>query len=307
MSIERGPVLPTSYLGVADAPAVIVKVLGKSSIRIARETCNAANFGITPDHALQDAFAVVVLLRNSYGRTDLWLNGKPCAREHSAQGAVVAYPLVEQWRANMREPFDCLHITLPRAALDDIADEIGVQRIGTLRLPPSENTVDPVVVGLVTSLLPALDNAECASRLFIESVSLALSVHLCHRYGGMSVDTRALHGGLAPWQLKRAREMLLERMDGAITVAELAAACQVSRSHFARAFRLSTGLAPHQWLRKQRVQKAMQLLGQSQFSLTEIALLCGFVDQSHFTRVFKRDVGMNPGHYRRAFGRHSAK
>lgn len=302
MAKARSATVPNSYIGVADAPSIFVKVLNKSSIHIARETCNDPHFGITPEHPLQDAFAVYVLLRNSYNRTDLWLNGKPYRRGHSSQGAVVAYPLDQRWQANMREPFDCVHLNLPRSVLDDIADEIGVQRIGTLRLPPSENTLDPVVSGLITGLLPALENEACSSRLFIESVSLALCVHLCQRYGGMSIDSRVLRGGLAPWQLKHAQEMLLEKIDGDISVEELAIACHVSRSHFARAFKISTGLAPHQWLRKQRVEKAKHLLKYSRFTLAEIALICGFVDQSHLTRVFKRDAAVNPGEYRRAYG-----
>lgn len=301
MATARSQSNPDSYIGVANTPAISVKVLNKSSIRIARETCEVANFGITPEHSLQDAFAVYVMLRNSYSQADLWLNGKPYPRGHSSQGAVVAYALDQRWQANMREPFDCVHLDLSRSVLNDIADEIGVQRIGTLHLPPSENTLDPVVCGLVTSLLPALQNEACTSRLFIESVTLALCVHLCQRYGGMSVDSRALQGGLAPWQLKRAQEILLEKMDGEISLEELATACHVSRSHFARAFKISTGLAPHQWLRKRRVEKAMHLLKHSRLSLAEIALLCGFVDQSHLTRVFKHDVTVNPGHYRKAY------
>jgi AraC family transcriptional regulator len=300
---ESSQQVRTSYLGVSDAPTLFVRVLDKSTLYIARETCDAPNFGITPEHELQDAFAVYVLLRNSYGRTDLWLNGKRYPREHSAQGAVIAYPLDQRWRANMREPFDCIHLHLPRGVLDDIADEIGVQRIGTLHLPPSDNTFDPVVFGLVTSLLPALENVAHASSLFIQSVTLALAVHLCQRYGGMSVDARSTRGGLAPWQLKRAKDMLLEKIDGEISLEELAKACTVSRSHFARAFKMSVGQAPHQWLRRQRVEKAKQLLARADMSLFEIALLCGFTDQSHLGRVFKKDVTVTPGQYRQALGK----
>jgi AraC family transcriptional regulator len=73
----------------------------------------------------------------------------------------------------------------------------------------------------------------------------------------------------------------------------------LSTSYFARAFRTSTGLAPHQWLAHRRVEVAKYLLRQQRGSLREIALACGFSDQSHFTRVFTRIVGSSLGAWRR--------
>jgi transcriptional regulator GlxA family with amidase domain len=73
----------------------------------------------------------------------------------------------------------------------------------------------------------------------------------------------------------------------------------LSTSHFTRAFRASTGLAPFQWLAHRRVDTAKVLLRQRRVSLREIALACGFSDQSHFTRVFSRIVGTSPGTWQR--------
>lgn len=293
----------TAYTGVSDAPTVFVQVLNKSTLYITRERCGSPNFGLTPESELMDAFAIYIQLRNSFDGSDLWMNGKPTPRGQFAKGAVVAFPLDQRWRGNMREAFDVLHIHLPRTALNEVADEIGVQPIGTLRLPPSENTCDPVVYGLATSLLPALQNEARASTLFVESVALALSVHLCEQYGGMSINMRSVRGGLANWQQKRARELLLARLDGEVSLDELASACKLSRSHFARAFKMSMGMAPHQWLRLQRVEKAKSLLKNSGLSLLEIALSCGFVDNSHFSRVFTREVAVTPSLFRKTNGR----
>jgi len=293
----------TAYTGLSDAPTVFVQVLNKSTLFITRERCDSPNFGMTPESQQQDAFAIYIQLRNSFDGSDLWMNGKRTGRGQFARGSVVAFPLDQRWRGNMRKAFDILHVHLPRPALNDIADELGVQHIGTLRLPPSENTCDPVVYGLATSLLPALQKDAHASKLFVESVALALSVHLCERYGGMSVDTRSVKGGLANWQLKRAQELLLARLDGEVSLEELAGACRLSRSHFARAFKTSMGMPAHQWLRLQRVEKAKMLLTNSGLSLLEIALACGFVDSSHLSRVFSRDVTVTPSHFRKTNGR----
>ena len=73
-----------------------------------------------------------------------------------------------------------------------------------------------------------------------------------------------------------------------------ASVCGLSARHFARAFRQSTGLSPHRWLMQLRIERARELLAARDFSLTEIALACGFADQSHFRRVFTATTGMSP-------------
>ncbi|KAB0551267.1 helix-turn-helix transcriptional regulator [Pseudomonas argentinensis] len=101
-------------------------------------------------------------------------------------------------------------------------------------------------------------------------------------------------GKLAAWQEAIAKQLMLANLDAGISVAEVAEACALSRSHFTRKFKESTCLTPHVWLRQQRVDKAMALLRHSPLSLTQIAMECGFFDQAHFCRVFARSQGMSP-------------
>jgi AraC family transcriptional regulator len=115
----------------------------------------------------------------------------------------------------------------------------------------------------------------------------------------MKLVVRPLRGGLAPWQMKRAEEKLAANLEGNVSLADLAADCGVSVSHFARGFRQSIGLSPHQWLLRRRVDEAKRLMRNRTLSLAEIALTCGFVDQSHFTRVFTSRIGISPGAWRR--------
>lgn len=101
-------------------------------------------------------------------------------------------------------------------------------------------------------------------------------------------------GKLMPWQEAVAKRLMLDHLDAGISVAEVAEACAMSRSHFTRKFKESTCLSPHVWLRQQRVTKARDLLLRSSLSLTDIAMECGFFDQAHFCRVFAKSVGMSP-------------
>ncbi|WP_457831280.1 helix-turn-helix transcriptional regulator, partial [Staphylococcus aureus] len=80
-----------------------------------------------------------------------------------------------------------------------------------------------------------------------------------------------------------------------MTIAQVAQECRLTPSHFARAFRRSTGLAPHGYLMQLRLEEAKKLLLQPHLPLVDIALICGFGDQSHFTRVFGRLTGATPG------------
>jgi AraC family transcriptional regulator len=107
-------------------------------------------------------------------------------------------------------------------------------------------------------------------------------------------------GGLAAWQEKRAKDMLANSLDGSITIAEIASQCGLSASHFSRAFRQSTGVPPHNWLVKHRLNIAKDLLRNRALPLSNIAQQCGFADQSHFTRVFSHEMGTSPGMWRRA-------
>ena len=109
-----------------------------------------------------------------------------------------------------------------------------------------------------------------------------------------------VRGGLAPWQERRAKEILCANLDGRMPLNEVARECRLSVSHFSRAFRRSTGAAPHNWLLTRRVDLAKEKLRDDRLSLLDVALACGFADQSHLTRVFTRMVGVSPGAWRRA-------
>ncbi len=90
----------------------------------------------------------------------------------------------------------------------------------------------------------------------------------------------------------------MEHLDERVSLDDLAASVSLSRFHFARRFRRSTGRSPHDCVVTQRVDKAQTMLSRTNIPLTDIAVRCGFADQSHFTRVFKARVGTTPGRFR---------
>jgi AraC-like DNA-binding protein len=197
------------------------------------------------------------------------------------------------------KPMHSLLLYLPRTALDALADSANVPRIEELGYDPGVGVADETIRNIGLSLLPAVRAPDQVSRLFIDHLTLALGAHVAQTYGGMQAHSRPVQGGLAPWQEKRSKDMLAGDLTGATPLFDIAKACGLSVSHFSRAFRRSTGLAPHAWLLHVRVEAAKTMLRGRGSSLSTIALACGFADQSHFTRVFTRRVGLSPGAWRK--------
>ena len=99
--------------------------------------------------------------------------------------------------------------------------------------------------------------------------------------------------------MRRACERLDSDLGGTLSLQQIAAEFGLSVSHFSRAFRISTGLPPHQWLLRQRVKAAKQLMTLRDVPLSEIAISVGFANQSHLTKVFSAQVGVSPAAWRR--------
>jgi len=120
---------------------------------------------------------------------------------------------------------------------------------------------------------------------------------LAATYGNLGIRARE-KGGLTAWQLMAAKELISENLAGDIGLALIARECGLSPTHFARAFKESVGLPPHQWLLVRRVEVAKDLLRRGNMSIADVALETGFADQSHLTRVFSRLAGVTPKAWR---------
>lgn len=285
--------------GLREAPALINRTLKKSTIAVT-QLMNSQSHVMTDPLPVDDAYLIGFQAADCLDH-EIWMDGKSVACEPFTAGVTTFYDLRRDPRAFMRNPSHCLMYYIPRSALDFIADEAGARRIEDLHHPPGIGAHDEVMRSLTTAIIPAFANPDQASRLFIEHITLAVSAHLAQTYGGMAVG-RAASGGLAPWQERRAKEIIDANLCGEIPLSWLAQECGLSTGHFSRAFRRSTGVAPHRWLLQRRVEVARDMLRTSGLPLCDVALACGFADQSHFTRVFRDHTGTSPGSWRRHAG-----
>ena len=283
--------------GAADAPAIVTRSLqhtafAATEIQVDRPTGQLSE-AIPP----QDAYMICLILRdlpdNSY-----WEDGREYARYFLRAGDTAISDLRRQPSGRIDKPIHSLLMYLPRTTMNALAEEAKRPRVENLRFEPGAGFPDASVRHLGLSLLPALRTPERANQLFTDHVALALAAHAVHAYGDLHCPRRT-SGGLAPWQEKRAKDMILSDLAGGTSLEAIAEACRLSVGHFSRSFRQMTGLAPHAWLLQARVPRAMTLLGRRDEALASIALACGFADHSHFTKVFTRHTGVSPSVWRR--------
>ncbi|WP_050406617.1 helix-turn-helix domain-containing protein [Bradyrhizobium embrapense] len=246
----------------------------------------------------EDAYNVSLKLQD-YPDCELWDNGKCVVKADIRAGATYLYDLKRDPRYVIDKPFHSLHFYVPRSALDGIAEQFGAPRIGELTCPLGVGHDDAIMRHLGASLLEALRRQDEANQLFIDHTMLALTAHVAQTYGGLQPINELARGGLASWQVRRACERLDSDLGGTLSLQRIAAELGLSVSHFSRAFRISTGLPPHQWLLRQRVKAAKQLMSVRDLTLSEIAISAGFANQSHFTKVFSAHVGVSPAAWRR--------
>lgn len=257
----------------------------------------------TPGHGLTDrmpvakAFSVSLQLREQEKR-ELFLAGKSVYRRGYGARTTAIVDHEEEPQAYLPTPFDTLHFYVSRAALDEIAYDHGARRIDTLTC--ERGVLDETVWHMGMALLPALGRPAEVSRLYADHQLLATHTYFACAFGGMRTAQPVRRGGLAAWQLRRVTELMQSDLSADVTMSDLASACGLSVSYFARAFRQSTGQPPHRWLLEQRVARARTLMSSPALPLADVALACGFADQSHFTRVFKSLVGASPGVWRRS-------
>ena len=193
--------------------------------------------------------------------------------------------------------FDYVHYTVPRFELDDIAADLGFGRVRSYRLSLVED--DLVLAQITRSILPFIGRRDGPSLLALDQFSLILGAHLLQRYGVLQKIGKVSKGGLAPWQKRRAEELLRENLDGRIRLADVARECSLSVSHFARSFKATFGMAPHKWLIGCRIDLGKELLRQTTTPIGEIAIQSGFRDPTAFTRTFRQVTGISPGQWRR--------
>lgn len=184
------------------------------------------------------------------------------------------------------------------AFIVQLAADLTHQNADSIGLRDDFNFRDGLLQHLCLNLLGEAHSGGLHGRVYAESLAHTLVLHLLRNYstasGFRSLPDKALNRQEMRW----AKDFIHDHLDQNVSVSELAASAQLSSSHFIRRFKQATGLAPHQYLNRCRVERAKELLGRADLTIAEVAQQVGFFDQSHLIRHFKYWVGVTPKTYR---------
>lgn len=198
----------------------------------------------------------------------------------------------EKWIRN--EDLEYLTIAISDAALAAACDGAG----GEVELISAPIPADSRLTALVAAVNAERIAGFPSGPLFLDSIEQAVAVALVERYAVRPRLRLPYRGGLGPSRLRRIRELVHAKMEGELTLHEMAQSVGLSRAHFAQMFRKSTGETPHQFILRHKVERAKQMLRAAEARVLDVALACGFKSQQHFARVFRRLCGASPSEYR---------
>ncbi|WP_274864133.1 helix-turn-helix domain-containing protein [Serratia marcescens] len=195
---------------------------------------------------------------------------------------------------DVRSDLSFVHLYCTDGHLRRLAEQTWDRSPAAINVEPRSFGEDPQITLLYRQFLLNCDWRDSANLLALSSASNLLMSHLIQRYSQLQWKLPPVRGGLAPAVARRVREYIASHLDRPLLLADLAVQAGLSEYHFARMFKHSTGLAPHQFVMRARLQRAEQLLRHSQQPITEIALACGFSSASHFSNRFKAAYGFAP-------------
>ena len=227
-----------------------------------------------------------------------WRNDRVVRVDEMPAGSFVFSDMRDQRLCEIPDAYHTVNLFLPQAAFDRFGGSQPNLARNALKWGHGTAETEPVLQHLVMALVSGMAVKATRDTLFADHLLEAMISHIAQSYGRLE-DIFSPRTKLAPWQEKRAKELMMSRLGEEMKTKELAGACGISDDHFGRMFRMTTGLAPHQWLRNQRLNMAQDFLLNSNLGLSEIALICGFSHLSHFTRIFSYHIGTSPAAWRR--------
>jgi AraC family transcriptional regulator len=246
-----------------------------------------------------DCHVVKIVLRNTNIRFKV--SGRTVHDGLTTPGAVhVTEPAVPV-RCLFRGPYDVLHLHVPNNLIAECARDVTDHPVpalcskGVLR---KDMTVD----SLARALLEAERVGGSLGQLYADCISIAIVARLLASANRVTTFERPKVGELARWRLKRAIDYVEARLDEPVSLADIASSAGLTRMHFAAQFRAATGLRPHEYLLRRRIERAQDMLIDTGMSLVDVALSVGFQTQAHFTSVFKRYAGQPPRAWRESRG-----
>ncbi len=203
-----------------------------------------------------------------------------------------------RWKGLSCVPMQTLRLQLNHELLSRTAQEVADVDPARLALVAHTGLHDPLLTQICLALWRELEQQAPSGKLYAQTAAQMIAVHLLRHYSSTEVCVQERSQRLTRRQVQGVTDFILAHLSQDISLEALAQQIGFSPYHFARLFRQTTGESPHQFILRQRTEKARHLLKMTDMSLAHIALESGFANQSHFTRIFKHRLGLTPRAYR---------
>jgi AraC family transcriptional regulator len=284
------------------ADVEMARVLRTAPLRMASDPSSGAiaYWKHEPVHDVVEPMADHVIMTYPAGSQRLERRtGRSAAIATARPGGVTIIPAGSTSRWDIHKPMHVVQLYLPHRTLERVAGEADLAAPGDL-LERTGHT-DLITSRLLMSAADALEGSAALDALFRQQLTDLLANRLLAAHAGSPIVSPPVVGGLAPMALLRAIERLRSDSDADVSLAALAADAGLSRFHFCRAFKESTGLSPHAWLRQHRLEQAMNMLRDTDTSVVSVAAALGYASQTAFAAAFRRLTGETPSDWRRRF------
>lgn len=223
-------------------------------------------------------------------------SGGPMKAAKVGKGTISLLTRAEQSTWSWIQPIKVRHIYLGHESIQSTALTVFGRDPQSVEIDDQLAAIDPLILNCFQMLENELKSGEIGQRLMIDAVRIQIAVHLLRHYAKINM-TREIDAVFSQTQRKRIIDLIDGRLSENISLDDLADSVGLSPFHFSRRFKSEFGLAPHAFVIRKRITKAQEILRQGKTALKVVALDCGFSDQSHFCRTFRKMVGVTPAQY----------
>jgi AraC family transcriptional regulator len=249
----------------------------------------------TPDYQTVDHSVMVHL--STPALVDLKIDGQ-CDSRKRVPGDLSILPAAAVRRVRSHDHHDVLVVSVSQEMVAQAAIELGHEK--PFELVPCAHHRNAQLEHIFWALKAEAQSNCMSGPLYGESLALAMCVHLL-RQGFVKHSTVARKGGLAPQALRQVIDYIESNLDGPLRMASLAEISGLSQYRFAHNFKSATGVPPYQYVIRSRLNRAKQMLRQTDLSVLEIAYAVGCQSIGRFNSLFKRELGTTPTDYRASF------
>lgn len=252
----------------------------------------------TVEHSLLQHSLVITDPKSCF-EAERRLDGKLKHYAHG-NGRVDIIPALLNHRTNWDREVEFSVIAICPTLLDRATQEL---RQCEIELIPQCSIDDRVIGQLAIALRAEIQTGCLSGRLYGEALGMAIAARLISNYATGKPTLKFKPSGLAQSQLAQVIDYIKANLAQDLSISDLATLTGISESHFSRSFKQSVGTSPYRYLMHQRVERAEQLLKRQTTSISDIALDCGFANQTHLTKVFRQMIGMTPKAYQKQCSR----